>query len=240
MNAIRALAKKEFASAYNSPIAYGVTIFFLVFSAVWLFYVQRFFAMDSASLRPYFGIFPLAFTVLVPALTMRSWAEERKQGTAELLLTMPFAEWELVAGKFVASYSVLLIALALTLPLPLSLLALGDFDAGALAGEYLGAALLGMAATAIGLCCSALAKNQISAFLGAIALLLAFTLGNVATGLADLPMWLSDLINYCSLAFHFESFAKGVVDSRDLAFFLLLTALFLFLNARVILARKWS
>jgi ABC-2 type transport system permease protein len=235
-----ALTRKELRSAYNSPVAYGVTLFFLLFTSIWLFYIQRFFAMDSASLRPYFAVFPVAFTIVVPALTMRSWAEERKLGTAELLLTMPFTEGELVLGKFISSFTVLLIAIALTLPVPFSLSSLGSFDWGAITGEYLGAILLGAAATALGQFLSSLAKNQVSAFLGGVVVLLAVTLVNQITVFLDLPRFLAELINYLSLAFHFESFAKGVVDSRDLAYFLLFTGLFLYLNARVVLFRKWS
>jgi ABC-2 type transport system permease protein len=234
------LARKELRSAYNSPAAYGVTLFFLLFTSIWLFYVQRFFAMDSATLRPYFAVFPVALTIVVPALTMRSWAEERKLGTSELLLTMPFSEGELVLGKFIASFTVLLIAIALTLPVPLSIAPLGDFDAGSIVGEYLGVILLGAAATALGQFLSSLARNQVSAFLGGVVVLLAATLANSVTAVFELPRIAAEAINYLSLAFHFESFAKGVVDSRDLAYFLLTAGLFLYLNARVILFRKWS
>ncbi len=235
-----ALARKELRSAYHSPATYAATLFFLLFTSIWLFYVQRFFTLDSATLRPYFAVFPVAFTIVIPALTMRSWAEERRLGTAELLLTMPFSEGELVLGKFCASFTVLLVALALTIPLPLSLSSLGDFDAGAIVGEYLGACLLGAAATALGQFLSSLARNQVSAFLGGVAILLAATLANQVTAVLDLPRFAADAVNYLSLAFHFESFAKGVVDSRDLAYFLLFTGLFLYLNARVLLFRKWS
>ncbi len=235
-----ALARKEVRSAYNAPAAYGVTLFFLLFTSIWLFYIQRFFAMDSASLRPYFAIFPIAFTIVVPSLTMRSWAEERRLGTAELLLTMPFSEGELVLGKFLSSFTVLLVAILLTIPLPLSIAPLGNFDAGAVVGEYLGAILLGAAATALGQFLSSLARNQVSAFLGGVVVLLAATLANQLPMVFDLPRFAAEFINYLSLAFHFESFAKGVVDSRDLAYFLLFTGLFLYLNARVVLFRKWS
>jgi ABC-2 type transport system permease protein len=235
-----ALARKELRSAYNSPAAYGVTLFFLLFTSIWLFYIQRFFAIDSASLRSYFAVFPVAFTIVVPSLTMRSWAEERKLGTAELLLTMPFSEGELVLGKFISSFTVLLIAIALTLPVPFSVSSLGNFDWGAITGEYLGAILLGAAATSLGQFLSSLAKNQVSAFLGGVVVLLAATLVNQITVFLDLPRFVAELINYLSLAFHFESFAKGVVDSRDLAYFLLFAGLFLYLNARVVLFRKWS
>ncbi len=240
MRKIIAIVKKELRSSFNSPIAYGVVLFFLIFSAIWLFFIQRFFAMDSASLRPYFAVFPIAFTLVVPALTMRSWAEERKLGTAELLLTMPFSETEMVIGKFLSSYAVLSLALVLTLPLPIMMTALGDFDSGAILGEYIGAFLLGAAAISIGLLTSSLAKNQVSAFLSALMVLLVITMANQMTQIFNLPSQLADVINYLSLAFHFESFSKGVIDTRDLLYFLFISALCLYANQRVILFRKWS
>jgi ABC-2 type transport system permease protein len=234
-----ALAKKEMYSYGNSPAFYGITVFFLLFCSVWLFYFQRFFTMDTASLRPYFASFPIVFILIIPAITMKSWAEERKLGTVELLLTMPFSEWDLVLGKFFSALAVLAAILALTIPLPLSLLPLGDFDGGVIACEYVGAFLLGASATALGLLLSALSKNQAGAFLGSAVVLLVVMLINRLTLTFDLPQWLAEGINFVSLSFHFESFSKGLIDSRDLAFFILSTILFLFLNTRVLIFRKW-
>jgi ABC-2 type transport system permease protein len=234
-----ALAKKEIYSYGNSPAFYGITVFFLLFCSIWLFYFQRFFTMDTASLRPYFASFPIVFILIIPALTMKSWAEERKLGSVELLLTMPFSEWDLVLGKFVSALAVLAGILALTIPLPLSLLSLGDFDGGVIVCEYIGALLLGASATALGLFLSALSKNQAGAFLGSAVVLLAVMLINRLTLTFDLPQWLAEGINFVSLSFHFESFSKGLIDSRDLAFFILSTILFLFLNTRVLIFRKW-
>lgn len=235
-----ALAKKELQSALNSPATYGVWLFFILFANVSFFYLQRFFSLDAASLRPYFQIIPLVYTFLIPAITMKSWAEERKTGTAELLLTMPFSEWDLVLGKFISACVILFIALLLTLSVPLSLFPLGDFDKGVLISEYVGTLLLGMAAISVGLLFSSLAKNQMSAFLGGVVVLLAIMLINQLTSFIDLPKPLADFLNYFSLAFHFESFAKGILDSRDLLFFLLVTVLFLFVNTRILQFRKWS
>jgi ABC-2 type transport system permease protein len=234
-----ALAKKEIYSYGNSPAFYGITVFFLLFCSIWLFYFQRFFTMDSASLRPYFASFPIVFILIIPAITMKSWAEERKLGTVELLLTMPFSEWDLVLGKFFSALAVLAAILALTIPLPLTLLPLGDFDGGVIACEYIGALLLGASATALGLLLSALSKNQAGAFLGSAVALLFVMLINRLTLAFDLPQWLAEGINFVSLSFHFESFSKGLIDSRDLAFFILSAILFLFLNTRVLIFRKW-
>jgi ABC-2 type transport system permease protein len=234
-----ALARKELYSFGNSPVSWGIAVFFLLFSSIWLFYFQRYFVQDIATLRPYFGAFPIAFILVIPVLTMKSWAEERKLGSVELLLTMPFSEWDLVLGKFLSSLTVIAVLLALTIPLPLSLLPLGDFDAGVILGEYLGAFLLGAAAAALGHFLSALSKNQAGAFLGTVVVLLVVMLINMIPQTFDIPSTIAEGINFISLAFHFESFSRGLIDSRDLAFFILTTVLFLYLNTQVLLFRKW-
>jgi ABC-2 type transport system permease protein len=171
---------------------------------------------------------------------MKSWAEERKLGSIELLLTMPFSEWDLVLGKFIAAFSVLVVIIALTLLTPLSLFPLGDFDPGVIVGEYAGALLLGASATSLGLLLSCLFKSQAGAFLGAAAALLVTMLISQLTFSLNLALPLAEFINFFSLTFHFETFSKGIIDSRDLAFFVLTTVLFLFLNTRVLLYRKWN
>jgi ABC-2 type transport system permease protein len=234
-----ALARKELYSFGNSPAFYGIAVFFLLFTSVSLFYFQQYFSMNAATLRPYFASFPLAFILVIPAITMRGWAEERKLGTVELLLTMPFSEWDLVLGKFLAVLGVLAVLLALTLPLPLSLLPLGHFDAGVIVAEYAGALLLGASAAALGLFLSALSKNQAGAFLGSAAVLLVVMLISQISSSVSLPPLLADGLNFFSLSYHFESFSKGLIDTRDLAFFVFSTLLFLFLNTRVLIYRKW-
>jgi len=234
------LARKELYQYLNAPAFYGAAVFFLLFCSVWLFYFQRYFSVDQASLRPYFAAFPIVYIFVIPVITMKSWAEERKTGTVELLLTMPFTEWDLVLGKFFSALGMLTMILVLTLPLPLSLLSLGSFDAGTIFCEYFGAFLLGASATALGLLLSCLSKNQGGAFLGSAVVLMAVMLVNQLVFSLNLPQWLAQGINFFSLAFHFESFSKGLIDSRDLAFFVLSTALFLFINTRVILFRKWK
>ncbi|MCL2805545.1 MAG: ABC transporter permease [Treponema sp.] len=233
------LARKELGQYLNAPAFYGAAVFFLLFCSVWLFYFQRYFSTDQATLRPYFGFFPIAYILVIPVITMKSWAEERKTGTIELLLTMPFTEWDLVLGKFFAALGVLSMILVLTLPLPLSLLVLGNFDAGTIFCEYLGAFLLGASATALGLLLSCLSKNQAGAFLGSAVVLMVVMLINMITFSFNLPQWLARFINFFSLAYHFESFTKGVIDTREFMYFVLTTALFLYLNTKVILFRKW-
>ncbi|MDR2143644.1 MAG: ABC transporter permease subunit [Treponema sp.] len=233
------LAKKELYALFYTPAFYGVALFFTLFCSIWLFYIQRFFTMNQATLRPFFAAFPVAFILVIPMITMKSWAEERKLGSMELLLTLPFSEWDLVLGKFIAVMAEVAVLLVLTLPVPLSVMGLGRFDTGAIAGEYFGALLLGSSASALGLLLSSLSKSQAGAFLGSAAVLVVTMLiSNVSAGI-NLPRIMTGAINFLSLAFHFESFSRGIVDTRDLGFFIISTVLFLFLNTRVILFRKW-
>jgi ABC-2 type transport system permease protein len=233
------LAKKELYVFSYTPAFYGVALFFTLFCSIWLFYIQRFFTMNQASLRPFFAAFPVAFILVVPMITMKSWAEERKLGNLELLLTLPFSEWDLVLGKFIAAMAELVLLLVLTLPVPLSVMGLGGFDMGVIAGEYFGALLLGSSASALGLLLSSLSKNQAGAFLGSAAVLVVTMLiNNISAGI-NLPQAAAAAVNFLSLSFHFESFSRGIIDTRDFGFFVISTVLFLFLNTRVILFRKW-
>jgi gliding motility-associated transport system permease protein len=240
LKSILSVVRKEMRSYFNSPIAYIVIVFFLVFTATWLFYVARFVAQDIASLRAYFGIMPLVFVGLVPALTMRSWAEESKLGTEEILLTLPYRESELVLGKFFGAYGLLVLVILLTVFVPFSVTSLGNFERGEIFGEYLGILLLGAAATSIGLFVSSVTKNQISAFILSAVALLFLTLINQVNAVVDLPTWLASVINYVSLQFHIQSFIRGVIDTRDVVYFLAITVLFLYLNVKTLVFRKWS
>jgi ABC-2 type transport system permease protein len=215
-------------------------VFLLLFVNIWLFYFQRFFVRDMASLRSWFAAFPLAFIIVIPAITMKAWAEERRGGTLELLLTMPFSEWNLALGKFLAVLWALAMFLLLSVPLPLSILPLGDFDAGLILGEYAGILLLGASASSLGLFFSSFSRNQAGAFLGGVVILLIVTLINQVPQVLNLPLGVAEFINFFSLTFHFESFSRGVLDSRDIAFFMLSTLLFLFLTTQTLLFRKWS
>jgi ABC-2 type transport system permease protein len=235
-----ALARKEIYSCAISPGFYGAALFFVLFVNIWLFYFQRFFAADAATLRPWFAAFPLAFVIVVPAVTMKSWAEEWKQGTAELLLTMPFSEWNLTLGKFFAALSALSAILLLTVPLPLCVLPLGEFDGGVIAAEYAGVLLLGASSLSLGLLLSSLFRSQTGAFLGSAAVLLVVMLINRLSLSFNMPQPLANFVNFVSLSFHFESFSRGLLDSQDLAFFVLVTLMFLYLNTRVLLFRRWG
>ncbi|TFG64248.1 MAG: ABC transporter permease [Spirochaetales bacterium] len=239
-NRLNPVIRKELKSYFNSPIAYIAVIAFVLFSAVWLFFLQQFLARNTASLRAYFSIMPMVFIVLIPALTMRSWAEEKKLGTDEILLTLPFKESHVVLGKFFATFILVLIMAGLTLPMPITLNALGRFEAGEIIGQYLGLLLLAGTAIALGQFISSVATNQISAFIFSVVALLFITLVGQATAFLNLPGWLAAFFNYISLDYHFGSFEKGLLDSRDFIYFLLFTAFFLYLNMKVLALRKWK
>lgn len=240
MRRVAAMARRELAAYFATPVAYIVVIFFLVVTSVWFFFVNGFFAQDTATLRGYFAVWPFVYIALLPAITMRSWAEERRQGTAEILLTLPARERELVLGKFFGSLALLLIAIVLTVPVPLSVAPLGFFEPGQIAGQYLGALLLGCTGLASGMLLSALSSNQVSAFLLAAVFLLFITMvGQVPAALA-LPGWLASTLTWISLGFHFDSFGKGVFDSRDALYFLVLTFAFLYATTKVLYLRRWK
>jgi ABC-2 type transport system permease protein len=234
------IAAKEMKAAFNSPIAYIVTVAYLVFTSVWLFFLNQFFARNEASLRIYFSVIPTVFIFLVPALTMRSWAEEKRTGTLEILLTLPFREWEVVLGKFLGCFGLLAVVIALSIPLPLSLSPLGRLDWGQVAGEYLGVLFIGSAGISLGLFVSSLSTNQITAFILSGLALLAFTLVNQLNFLVALPAWLAALVSWISFGAHYDSFRRGVLDSRDVLFFLLAIGAFLSLNVQVLVRRKRS
>ena len=235
-----ALAKKELRSWLVSPVFYGTGAFFILFLSVWLYYFQAFFALNSVSLRPFFTAFTMVFILVVPVITMKSWAEEKRLGTMEYLFTMPLSEWELVFGKFLSSFAVLAVFVFLSLPIPLSILPLGNFEAAVLLTEYFGVLLLGASAIALGLFLSSLSNSQAAAFLGTALILLVLLLMDSFTLGANLSPAFAAFLNFFSLSFNFESFSRGLLDSRNIVFFVLATILFLFLNTKVLLFRKWS
>lgn len=237
---VLALYKKELRIVFDSPIAYIVALFFLIFTSVWFFIVQEFFASNNASFRSFFGLFPLVFLAVIPALTMRTWAEEHRQGTMELLATLPIKEWGLVSAKFLANLTVFASLILGTLPVIFLVLPFGDFDSGPILTQYIGSICLGAAGLAIGQYISSLTSNQVSAFLGTAGVLLVFTLLDrlVISGGGSGP--LSNALLSVSFTYRFGSFVKGLVDTRDLIFFAVVTWACLFMNSRSLLHQKWS
>jgi ABC-2 type transport system permease protein len=237
---VRTVAGREFRSYFQSPIAYIFITAFLVLTH--FFFFRGFFVVNQATMREFFGLIPVVFLFFVPALTMRLWAEERKLGTTELLLTFPVEDWEAVIGKFAAAMGFLVVALGCTLPLALTVIILGRPDGGAIVGGYLGAILLGGTYMSMGLWLSSLTSNQIVAFIlalfGSFAL---FMIGEPIV-LSAIPqaLGLRSFCAYVSVGYHFDSLGRGVVDLRDLLYYLSVIAFFLFLNVRSIESRKWS
>lgn len=238
MTTVWTIARKEFRSYFQSPIAY---IFITVFLALTHFFFFRgFFVIGQSTLREFFSLIPLVFLLFVPAVTMRLWAEERKLGTMELLLTFPVKDWEVVLGKFLASFGFLAAALACTLPLAVTVAILGNPDDGAIVGGYLGCLLLGGTYLALGLWISALTSNQIIAFiLTAAACFFLYIIGEPVV-MSSVPDALAAFVAQLSVGYHFDSIGRGVLDSRDLLYYLSIIAFFLFLNIRSIESRKWS
>ena len=233
-----AIFQKEFKSYFNSPIAYIFIITFILFSS-WLFF-RTFFLVGQAHLRPLFGILPWLFLILAPAITMRAWAEEKKLGTMEILMTLPIKDHEVVLGKFFASFLFIITAVLLTFPLPLTVYILGEPDTGTIVGGYLGACLMGGAYLAIGLFISSLTKNQIVAFIISIITCFALLIIGEDFVLMSTPSMIAPIFTYLGLGAHFESISRGVIDSRDLIYYFSVIGFFLFLNTLAIESRKWK
>ncbi|MCX5896654.1 MAG: ABC transporter permease subunit [Proteobacteria bacterium] len=238
MKTILTIFWKEFRGYFNSPIAYIFIISFLVFTS-WLFF-KGFFLMNQSSLRSFFSILPWVFLFLAPAVTMRSWAEEKKLGTIELLMTLPVKDYEVVLGKFLASFIFLIVTLLCSIPLPLTVMLVGNPDIGPIWGGYVGAFLMGGAYLAIGCFASSLTENQIVAFILAIFLSFALLIIGENLVIMNLPAALVPVFTFLGLGAHFESIGRGVIDSRDIIYYISIIGFFLFLNGLSVESRKWK
>lgn len=240
MRSALAVFRRELRSALNTAPAYIFAAFFLAASAAWLFLARGFFIRGEASLRPYFEVMPALFAVLLPALTMRSWAEEKRSGTYEILATLPLSPGELVLGKHLAVMTVTGAVLVLSFSVPLSLAGLGNFDPGVLATEYLGALVLASACAALGQYISSRSRNPSGAYLGTSALLLALSAIHRVPLVLNVPSLISTALVWFSPASHFESFSRGILDSRDLVYFGIVTAGGLYLAAKALVREAWK
>jgi ABC-2 type transport system permease protein len=237
MNSTGIIFRRELKSYFNSPVAYIVILAFLGVTH-WLFF-RTFFLANQSTLRPFFSLLPWIFLFLGPAITMRAWAEEKKLGTIEVLMTFPVREREAVLGKFLAAFLFLAIGLGLTISLPLTVMFIGYPDPGPICGGYLGACLLGGTYLAIGLFASSLTENQIVAFILAIVLGFALLVIGEDFVLFSLPSALVPACAWLGLGTHFESIGRGVIDSRDIIYYLSIIGFFLFLNQLALESRKW-
>ncbi len=227
--------KRELGTYFNSPVAYIVITVFLVVIG-YMFFSQAF-LVGEATMRDMFGLAPLLFTFFAPAITMRLMAEEKRSGTIELLITMPVRDWEVVLGKFFAGLSVLLVAIALTFAYPLTLSTMGDLDWGTVAGGYLGLVLLSGAYIAIGLMTSSWTQNQVVAYI--VAWLITFALFIGGKLLPLMPQAIAPFVEYLSLDLHFNNIAKGVIDTRDLIYYLTLIGACLLVSVQSLDSRRW-
>ena len=242
MRNVGIIMRRELASYFATPLAYVFILIFLVLAGSFTFYLGGFYERGQADLDPFFTFHPWLYLFLIPAISMRLWAEERKSGTIELLLTQPVTLWDAVLGKFLAAWLFTALALALTFPLWLTVNYLGKPDNGAILAAYLGSLLLAGGFLAIGSCMSALTRNQVVAFILAVVACFAFLLAGFPMVLDLFRSWapqvLVDAVASLSFLTHFESIAKGVIDLRDLLYFAMLIGFFLLATAIALELRK--
>lgn len=236
---VTAIFRKELRSYFASPLGYVFILFYLLVSNGFFFFIQDFFRSGQATMRGYFMMLPWIFLFFVPAVTMRLWAEERKSGTLEVLLTLPLREAEVVLGKFLAALAFLVITLAFTVTVPLSIGLLGRPDWGVIIGSYAGALFLGAAYLAIGLWISSLTESQVVAFIVSVAAIFVLLVAGVAPHWLGSVGWFAALCEYLSLLSHFQNILRGVLDSRDVVYYVAVVWFFLYLNVKNIEARKW-
>jgi gliding motility-associated transport system permease protein len=230
-----AIAKREFSSYFNSPIPF-ILVGLFVAIASYLFLTQLFVA-QQADMRPFFELMPLLFCVLVPLLTMRLLAEEKREGTLELLLTMPISDWQLVIGKYLAVLGIIAVLLLVTVAVPLTVASVGPLDKGATFATYVGAFLMAGSYAAVGLMASSLTRNQIvAAILGVLLSLILFLVGMLV---ASVPPSIGVVVAAIGITPHFNNIARGVIDSRDVLYFLSLIFVCLLIAQTSLDSRRW-
>ena len=242
MNALSAVFAREFKSYFATPLAFVFIVIFLFAMGAFTFYLGHFYENGSADLTVFFGYQPWLYLFLVPALAMRLWAEERRSGSMELLLTLPVPLWATVVGKFLAAWVFAGLALALTFPIWLTVNYLGSPDNGVILASYIGSFLMAGGYLAIGSAISATTSNQVIAFVVSVVVCFLFTISGAPLvldffhGWAPLP--LVEAISSFSFITHFAAITAGVIDLRDVIFFFSLIGLFLYANMLVVDLRK--
>ena len=242
MRNIRIIVRRELASYFATPLAYVFIIIFLVLTSLFTFSLGNFYERGQADLQPFFSFHPWLYLFLVPAISMRLWAEERKSGSLELLMTLPVTLMEAVIGKFLAAWIFTAVALALTFPIWITVNYLGEPDNGVIFAAYLGSLFMAGGFLAIGACLSAVTRNQVIAFIVTIVVCFVFLVAGLPIVLDFFRGWLAqpiiDAIASLSFLTHFRSISKGVIDLRDLVYFSLLIGVWLVANAIVLDAKK--
>ena len=224
MKTVWTLVKRELGGYFTSPVAYVFLVIFLLLTGFFTFTAGNFFERGEASLAAFFGWHPWLYLVIVPAIGMRLWAEERRSGTIELLFTLPIATWQAIVAKFLASWLFLALALALTFPAVLTVNVLGEPDNGAIFAGYVGSFLLAGAYLAVTCMTSAMTRNQVVAFILSVVVCLFLVLAGFNPVTDLMVRWASpaviDTVAAFSVVTHFDAFQRGVIDARDLVFFL--------------------
>ncbi len=242
LSGLGAVFRREFASYFATPLAYVFIIIFLVFSGIFTFYVGGFFERGQADLQPFFGFLPWLYLFLIPAIAMRLWSEERRAGTFELLLTLPISLSAAVFGKFLAAWAFAGVALALTFPLWITVNVLGNPDNGVILAGYVAGFIMAGAYLAIGATISAVTRNQVIAFVVTVMVSFLFTMSGLSIVLDFFSSWapqfIVDQVASFSFLTHFNAIARGVIDARDIIYFLALMALWLFINMIVVDAKR--
>jgi len=239
---IRIIARRELAAYFESPVAYVFLVIFLLLAGFFTFTFGGFFERGEASLGAFFAWMPWLFLLLVPAVGMRLWSDERRLGTIELLLTLPVTTWQAILGKFLASWLFLVIALALTFPVVITVNVLGDPDNGVIACGYVGSVLLAGAYLALSCMTSALARSQVVSFIIAVMLCLILILVGFNPVTDLLARWATppvvESIAGFSVLTHFDGLQKGVIDTRDVLYFLSVMAFALFTTDVIIRSHR--
>lgn len=242
MSPFLAIAKRELDGYFTTPIAYIFIVIYLVLSGLLTFYLGGFYEKEQADLSAFFGFQPWLYLLLVPAVSMRLWAEERQSGSIELLMTLPVTLWQAVLGKFLAAWLFIGLALSLTFPIWITVNYLGSPDNGAILTGYLASFLMAGAFLAIGSCVSAANRNQVVAFIITIALCFILMMAGFPLVLDLLSAWLpASVINaIANLGFliHFQDLSKGVLELADIAFFVLVIGTWLYATAVVLDLKK--
>src|ERR1700678_1806681 len=242
MSSVWPIFKREFMAYFSTPLAYVFIVIFLFAMGAFTFYLGHFYENGTADLSVFFGYHPWLYLFLVPAIAMRLWAEERRTGTMELLLTLPLPLWATVLGKYLAAWAFTGIALALTFPIWITVNYLGHPDNGVILASYIGSFLMAGAYLSIGACISSTTNNQVIAFIISVVVCFLFTISGAPLVLDFFRLWaplpLVEAIASFSFITHFASITAGVIDLRDVIFFFSLIALFLYANMLVVDLRK--
>lgn len=241
MRQLPVIVGRELGSYFATPLAYIFILIFLVLSGLFTFYLGGFYERGQADLSAFFDFHPWLYLFLIPALAMRLWAEERKSGSIELLMTLPITRFEAVTGKFLAAWLFAGMSLLLTFPMVLTVNYLGEPDNGVIVAAYLGSWLLAGAFLSIGSCMSALAKNQVIAFILTVTACFLFIVSGLPMVLDAFnwaPQWLIDAVASLSFPVRFSSLGKGIIDVRDVLYFLSLIVAWLAATAVVIDLKK--